>query len=91
MFGRFQSVSSLRSQVSSISIKFKPLGANPTKWLNTLKKFVGKSQRIAWVFDHLVGLALKELKIHRSMSETLISATIRIKWPIPIPTKYSNA
>ena len=31
------------------------------------------------VFDHFVGLALKELKIHRSMSETLISAPIRIK------------
>ena len=26
-----------------------PLSTNPTKWSNTLKKFVGKSWRIAWV------------------------------------------
>ena len=28
---------------------FSPLSANPTKWSNTLKQLVGKSQRIVWV------------------------------------------
>ena len=36
-----------------------PLSANPTKWSNTLKQFVGKLS----VFDHFVGLALKESRI----------------------------
>ena len=40
-----------------------PFSANPTKWSNTLKQFVGNIPRIAWVsFDHFVGLALKGLK-----------------------------
>ena len=34
---------------------FNPLSANPTKWLNTLKQFVGS------VFDHFVGLTVKGL------------------------------
>ena len=33
------------------------LSANPSKWSNTLKQFVGKLS----VFDHFVGLALKGL------------------------------
>ena len=38
------------------------LSANPTKWSNTLKQFVGKSRRIVLsVFDHFVGLALSGL------------------------------
>ena len=40
-----------------------PLRAKPTKWSNTLKQFVGKSQEIVLsVFDHFVGLALKGLR-----------------------------
>ena len=34
------------------------LNANPTKWSNTLKQFVGSSS----VFDHFWGLALKGIK-----------------------------
>ena len=34
---------------------FNPLSANPTKWLSTLKQFVGS------VFDHFVGLTVKGL------------------------------
>ena len=34
-----------------------PLSANPTKWSNTLKQFSLS------VFDHFVGLVLKELNI----------------------------
>ena len=28
---------------------FNPLSANPTKWSNTLKQFIDKSQKIVWV------------------------------------------
>ena len=39
-----------------------PLSANPTKWSNTLKQFVGKlPTNCLSVFDHFVGLALKGL------------------------------
>ena len=34
--------------------------ANPTKWSNTLKKFVDKSNCLS-VFEYFVGLAHKEL------------------------------
>ena len=33
--------------------------ANPTKWSNTLKQFVGFCRQIFLVFDHFVGLTLK--------------------------------
>ena len=40
-----------------------PLSANPTKYLNTLKQFVGKlPTNCLSVFDHFVGLALKRLR-----------------------------
>ena len=40
-----------------------PLSANPTKWPNTLKQFVGIfSANCLSVFDHFVRLALKGLK-----------------------------
>ena len=40
-----------------------PLSANPTKWSNTLKQFVGKfPTNCVSVFDHFVKLALKGLK-----------------------------
>ena len=39
---------------------FNPVSANPTKWSNTLKQFVGKlPTNCLSVFDHFVGLALK--------------------------------
>ena len=39
-----------------------PLSANPTKWLNALKQFVGKlPTNCLSVFNHFVGLALKGL------------------------------
>ena len=39
-----------------------PLSANPTKWSNTLKQFVGNlPTNCLSVFDHFVGLALKGL------------------------------
>ena len=43
------------------TIHTNPLSANPTKWSNTLKKFVGCCRRIVLsVFDHFFGLALKD-------------------------------
>ena len=43
-------------------VDFNPLTANITKWLNTLKQFVGKlPMNCLSVFDHFVGLALKGL------------------------------
>ena len=40
----------------------KPLSANPTKWSNTFKQFVGKlPTNCLRVFDHFVKLALKGL------------------------------
>ena len=43
--------------------QFNPLSANPTKWSNTLKQFVGKFlTNCLRVFDHSVGFALEGLK-----------------------------
>ena len=42
------------------------LSANPTKWSNTFKQFVGKlSTNGLSVFGHFVGLALKGLIVSR--------------------------
>ena len=44
-------------------LALKPLSANPTKWSNTLKKFVDKLlMNCLSVFDHFVKLVLKGLK-----------------------------
>ena len=40
----------------NINEKLNPLSADPTKWSNTLKLFVGNLQ-----FEHFVGLGLKVL------------------------------
>ena len=43
---------------------FNPLSANPAKWSNTLKQFVGKLLTTCLsVFDHFVKLALKDFRI----------------------------
>ena len=43
-------------------LNISPLSANPTKWSNTLKKFVGNlPTNCLSVFDHVVKLALKGL------------------------------
>ena len=40
-----------------------PLSANPTKWSNTLKQFIGIfPTNCLSVFDHFVGLAIEKLK-----------------------------
>ena len=51
----------LSRSVQPISIS-NSLRANPTKWSNTLKQFVGKMPtNFLSVFDHFVGLALIRL------------------------------
>ena len=43
---------------------FNPLSANPTKWSNTLKQFVGKlPTNCLSVFDHFVRLVVKGFSI----------------------------
>ena len=43
-------------------LNLNPLGANFTKWSNTLKQFVGKLPTNCFsVFEHFVGLVLKGL------------------------------
>ena len=42
------------------AVGFNPLSANPTKWWNTRKQFVGKlPTNCLSVFDHFMGLALE--------------------------------
>ena len=46
-----------------LMIILNPLSANPTKWSNTLKQFVGNLlTNCLSMLDHFVGLALKGLK-----------------------------
>ena len=50
--------------ISKNQLGFNLLNANPTKWSDTLKQFVGKlPTNCLSVFDHFVKLALKELKV----------------------------
>ena len=55
-----------------------PLSANPTKWSNTLKQFVGKlPTKCLSVFDHFVKLALKGLRVKLlRMTATSVWCTI---------------
>ena len=48
--------------------QFNPLSANPTKWSNTLKQFVGNCLS---VFDHFVTLALKGLQTNGASIKNL--------------------
>ena len=51
------------AQIDSL-IFLNPLNANPAKWSNTLKQFVGNlSTNCLSVFYHFVGLALEGLNI----------------------------
>ena len=51
---------------------FNPLSANITKWLNTLKQFVGKlPTNCLSVFEHFVGFTLKGLRLLNCKSKIL--------------------
>ena len=68
---KFSAVTELLSSIlkneilkASIFCQHNPLSANPTKWSNTLKQFVGKLRtNCLSVFDHFVKLALKEIRL----------------------------
>ena len=50
----------------------KELSANPTKWSNTLKQFVGNlPTNCLSVFDHFVGLAFKGLRFFQATTNCL--------------------
>ena len=50
-----------KSRLVKASLITYPLSANPTKWSNTFKQFAGKLQaNCLSLFNHFVGLALKE-------------------------------
>ena len=58
------------------------LSAKPTKWSNTLKKFVGKLTRnFLGVFDHFVELALKGLMLQ----------LVNLNFRQPIAQKYHSS
>ena len=61
----------IRFLKNSISIDFiNPLSANPTKWSNTLKQFVGNlPTNCVSVFDHFVNLVLKGLRINKGNND----------------------
>ena len=49
-------------ELQLISFTFNPLSANPTKWSNAIKQFVGNlATNCLSMFDHFVILALKGL------------------------------
>ena len=57
-------------QVHNEFLKINPLSANPTKWSNKLKQFVGNfPKNCLSVFDHFVKLALKGLMTLNSMDK----------------------
>ena len=50
--------------MNSSETTINPLSANPTKWPNTLKQFVGNlPTNCLSMFGHFAGLALKGLKL----------------------------
>ena len=62
-------------------MKVKPLNANPTKWSNTLKQFVGKlPTNCLSVFDHSVGLTLKELKGRKLIENSTTNQYLPANW-----------
>ena len=54
-------------------LKVNPLNANPTKWSNALKQFVGKLlTNCLIVFNHFVGLTFK-VNLHERQKQTTSS------------------
>ena len=68
----------IRARVKRLGVNVNPLSANPTKWSNTLKRFVGKlPTNCLSVFDHFVKLALNGLKRPKMMISSKKARTIR--------------
>ena len=61
------------------NLKINPLSANPTKWSNALKQFVGNLLTIfLTLFDHFVKLTLKGLIVN--ILNMKIQSWIKINW-----------
>ena len=68
-----------------------PLSANPTKWSNTLKQFVGKlPTNCLSVFDHFVILALKVLTIFAKVPSytNTVPKSLLLTFEQILPTEY---
>ena len=62
---------------NNLNIFFNPLSANPTKWPNTLKQFVGKlPTNCLSVFGHFLNLALKGLRSTLNNLNSLVTTEI---------------
>ena len=64
----------LKGSSPNFASNINPLSANPTKWSNTLKQFLGKlATNCLSEFDHFVKLALKGLREFKIINKLLIS------------------
>ena len=62
---------------NNLNIFFNPLSANPTKWPNTLKQFVGKlPTNCLSVFGHFLNLALKGLRSTLNNLNSIVTTEI---------------
>ena len=63
-----QKINKAKQSISVLVPHLNPLSANPTKWSNTFKQYVGKFlTNCLSAFDHFVGLALKGSKYLQSI------------------------
>ena len=69
-----------------------PLSANPTKWSNILKQFVGKlTTDCLRVFDHFVGLALKGLILSwKIWYQTHLCRIVKHTWQTILQEKHKQ-
>ena len=65
--------SSIEISITDVWQDLNPLSANPTKWSNTLKQFVGKSRRIVWECSAI-------LRSWKKSIYSLLIATFKWKW-----------
>ena len=62
---------------NNLNIFFKPLSANPTKWPNTLKQFIGKLPTNGLsMFGHFLNLALKGLRSTLNNLNSIVTTEI---------------
>ena len=76
---------SISWHLSFLRCNFNPLGANPTKWSNTLRQFVGCCRRIVWVcLTILWGWRSKDYYKNMSKLLTYFQINIRYLWYLGI-------
>ena len=70
-------------------LSFNPLSANPTKWSNTLKQFVGNCQWIVWVnLTILWGKRLKGSEISRRLKLWIFQIFKLLLWNYYLKTLF---